>query len=490
MKTETRKTAVILGAAGALVAAAIWIDRSRAEGSEPSVPKTIAVDPARPDLPVEERCGGAPARATADLGVGKLGAALSAGTILRAGGGNVYAGFDLTTAAISTAGPRAPINLAIVIDRSGSMSGDRIEHAKRAAIGIVDRLGAGDRVALVQYDDSAQVVVSSIPTDRAGKDRLRGAIREMTLGGSTNLHGGMVLGRDEVQRTLAPGQVSRIILLSDGRANAGVVDPSQIADTARAAADKGVRITSVGLGLDYNEDLMEAIAEAGRGNYYFVKEASDLQKVVAGELTGIQATVATNVELRLRPACAGVEVREVIGYETRREGDTVVIPMADLFGNDGRKLLVSLSVPDRLNGPLGAIRAELSFRDATSGELRTAQVALGLEVSDDHVAASASIDKEVMAQVLKVQAAQSMRQAAQAYEQGDREGALQILGSTRSKLESDRGRYGISAAEAAPAMAGLTEMEEDAKAYAPGSAGGNSLLKGSKDKARKMSKGK
>ena len=489
MKPETRKTAAILGAAGALVAAAMWLDRSPAEGSEASPPKTIAADPVRPDTPTEERCGAAPARVTADLAAGKLGAALSAGTILRAGGGEVYAGFDLSMGQVAS-GPRPPLNLAIVIDRSGSMSGDRIVHAKSAAIGIVDRLGEQDRVALVQYDDAAQVVVPSIPTDRAGKDRLRGAIREMTLGGSTNLHGGMVLGQGEVQRTLAPGQVSRIILLSDGRANAGVVDPTQIADAARAAADKGVRITSVGVGLDYNEDLMEAIAEAGRGNYHFVKESSDLEKVVAGELSGIQATVATAVELRLRPSCAGVEITEVIGYESRREGDAVVIPMADLFGGDGRKLLVSLRVPDRVNGPVGAIRGELRYTDARSGETRTAEVALGLQVSDDHAAARASVDTDVMAQVLKVQAAQSMRQAAQAYEQGDRERAVQILGSTRTKLESDAGRFGVSAAAAAPAMAGLAEMEEDAKAYAPGSAGGKGLLKSSKDKARKMSKGK
>ena len=487
MKSESKKTIAILGAAGSLVAAAMILSRDAGGASSAATgTKTVA-----PETPTEvARCDGeAPARGDKDFGRGTLRAALSAGKILRGTGGSVHAAFDLS--ALSAAGgERPPLNLAIVIDRSGSMAGERLDYAKSAAIGIVERLDSKDRVALVQYDDNAQVVVSSIPTDRAGKDRLRGAIRELTVGGSTNLHEGMTLGRDEVQRTLSSGQVSRIILLSDGRANAGVIDQGAIADTARAAAEKGVRITSVGVGLDYNEDLMEAIAEAGRGNYYYVKNSIDLEKVMGGEMAGIQATVATGVELRLRAACAGVEIAEVIGYETRREGDTVVVPMADLFGGDSRKLLVALRVPDRQNGKLGAITGELVFRDARSGEQKKTSIALGVEVTDDHAAVNDSIDRDVMAQVLKAQAAQSMRQAAAAYEKGDKEGALSILRTTESKLEEQRGRFGISAAAAAPAIGGVAAMADEAARFDPTSGDGKDLLKRKKADARDMTKGK
>jgi Ca-activated chloride channel homolog len=488
MKAETKKTIAILGAAGSLVAAAMMLSRN-AGGASAGQPAGIKTG--QPEQPTEvARCDtDAPARGDKDFGRGTLRAALSAGKILRGTGGNVHAAFDLSALSAQTA-QRPPLNLAIVIDRSGSMAGDRLEYAKNAAIGIVERLDSRDRVALVQYDDNAQVVVSSIPADRAGKDLLRGAVRELVVGGSTNLHEGMTLGRDEVQRTLASGQVSRIILLSDGRANAGVIDQGAIADTARAAADKGVRITSVGVGLDYNEDLMEAIAEAGRGNYYYVKNSIDLEKVMAGEMAGIQSTVATNVELRLRSACAGVEIAEVIGYETRREGDTVIVPMADLFGGDSRTLLVALKVPDRQNGKLGAIHGELSFRDATSGELKKTSIALGVEVTDDHAAVDDSIDRDVMAQVLKAQAAQSMRQAAAAYEQGDKEGALSILRSSSISLEEQRGRFGVSAAAAAPAIGGLRAMADEAEKFDPSSGDGKDLLKRKKADARDLSKGK
>jgi Ca-activated chloride channel family protein len=486
MKSETKKTIAILGAAGTLVAAAMILDNTAGGstskstiGGETPIAKT---EPARCDTD-------APARADKDFGRGTLRAALSAGKILRGSGGQIHAAFELT-AGQAALGERPPLNLSIVIDRSGSMAGDRLEFARNAAIGIIDRLGERDRVALIQYDDSAQVVVSSIPTDAGGKDRLRGAIRELQVGGSTNLHEGMTLGRDEVQRTLASGQVSRIILLSDGRANAGVVDQTAIADTARAAANTGVRITSVGVGLDYNEDLMEAIAEAGRGNYYYVKNSVDLEKVMAGEMAGIQATVATAVELRLNAACAGVEITDVHGYEMRREGGLVIVPMADLFGGDSRKLLVQVKVPDRQNGRLGAIQGQLSFRDARSGETRTASIALAVEVTDDHAAANGSIDKDVMAEVLKAQAVVSMRQAAQAYEKGDKEGAISILRATESKLEADAGRYGVSAQAAAPAIGGLRGMADEAAMATPGSEDGKDLLKKNKARARDMSKGK
>jgi Ca-activated chloride channel family protein len=216
--------------------------------------------------------------------------------------------------------------------------------------------------------------------DREGKDKLRKALDAMNTGGGTNLHAGLVLGRQEAQRAYHQGEVSRVILLSDGHANEGIVDTPQIADAARDAANHGVRITAVGIGLDFNEDLMEAIAEAGRGNYHYVKEAHDLDGVIAGELAGVQATVATNVELRLRPACAGAKIVAVHGYESRREHDAVIVPMADLFGGDNRKLLVSMTVPDGTIGRVAALHAELVYRDAKNNEVRSRALDLGVEI--------------------------------------------------------------------------------------------------------------
>jgi Ca-activated chloride channel family protein len=440
---------------------------------------------------VAASCGGSPVPSRVETGFGRgtFGAALSAAKLLRGTGGSVFASVQLSALDVE-AGPRPPLDIALVIDRSGSMEEEnKLVRAKEAALGLVDRLGDKDRIALVQYDDAAQIVVPSIPVDREGKARLRKAIQGLEPGGSTNLHGGMTLGRDEVKRTLQPGAVSRVILLSDGLANAGISDPATIADTARAAADQGVRITTVGVGVEYNEDLMESIAEAGRGHYYYVRDAGSLEKVLAGELSAAQATVATGVELRLRPACSGVEISDVLGYDHHQDGDTTVVPLADLFGADHRSMVVSVKVPDRVAGNMGAIVATLRYRDARSGETSSKEIALGVEVTDDFHAVDASVDRDVMAQVLKAQAATTMRAAAAAYSKGDVAGAEKLARDKNEEMKEAVGHYHLDAAMTAPAMSSLSGFAAQAGEASVGSDEGKDLVKQTKATARALSKG-
>ncbi|HWM84358.1 MAG TPA: VWA domain-containing protein, partial [Kofleriaceae bacterium] len=478
MSPDSRKTAAILCAAGALVVAAVLLQRSAASGGQ-AAGATSSTDP-ETSTRVPASCDAPPgvgSRATARLGHGRAGGALSAGKILRGGGGQTFAAFDLAIDPVAT-GERQPLNLALVIDRSGSMRDEgKLDSAKQAALALIARLGERDRIALIQYDDLAQVVVPSVKADAEGKAELTRAVGAMQPGGSTNLHGGMTLARDEVQRTIAAGQVSRVILLSDGLANAGESNPAVITEAARMAADRGVRITSVGVGLDYNEDLMEAIAESGRGNYYYVRDATGLDQVLGGELSSAQATVATQVELHLRPACAGVEIGEVFGYQARREAGGVVVPLADLFGGDSRRMVVGLRIPDRVKGARGALHAELRYRDAASGETRTARLALALEVTDDHQAVEGSVDADVMAQVLAAQSAETMREAARAYEKGDATGAAAMLRSKGAEMKQQAGRYGIAAEKMAPALEEMSGFAAQAETVRLDSDDGKALLK-------------
>lgn len=492
MSPESRKTAVLVCAAGGLVVAALLLQKTPASGGAVGTRPTAGPEERPRPTPVD--CSapeGAAGRITASLSRGRATGALSAGKILRGGGGEVFASLDLVTDSSPIAGPRPALNIALVVDRSGSMESEgKLARAQEAALGLIDRLGAGDRIALVQYDDTAQVVVPSVAADEAGKARLRSAVSELRPGGSTNLHGGMTLGRDEVLRTLSAGQVSRVILLSDGLANAGESSPSVITDAARMAADRGVRITAVGVGLQYNEDLMEAIAESGRGGYYYVRDAAGLAAVLSGELAAAQATALAQVELRLRPACAGVEIGQVFGYETRREGDAVVVPLADLAGGDSRRLVVQIRVPDRNAGMRGAISAELRYVDRATGEAGRAELALALEVTDDHHAAMKSVDAEVMAHVLKAQAAETLRTAARAYEKGDAAGAAALLRESRARMAEEGGRLGVPAAALAPAFDGMDQFAAEAEANKPGSVEGKAMLKKRKSDARQLSKGK
>jgi Ca-activated chloride channel family protein len=233
---------------------------------------------------------------------------------------------------------------------------------------------------------------------------------------------------------------------------------------------------------------MESIAEAGRGQYHYVKVASDLDKVIADELAGIQATVATNVELHLKAPCAGVQVAEVLGYESHRDGDTVVDPMTDLFGGDSRKLLVKVHVPDGDKGKIGALFGELVFKNASGGELQRTAVSLGVDRTEDGTVASASVDSDVMAQVIQLDAAKTIRDAAQRYESGDQAGAVQALDASRHEIERKSAMYKIAPSKSADVLGELQGMSGAASAYAPDSTEGKDMLKSTKQKARVMSK--
>src|SRR5207245_10292972 len=162
------------------------------------------------------------------------------------------------------------------------------------------------------------------------------------------------------------------ILLSDGQANVGMVDLASLGTVAQAAAEQGIHVTTVGLGLDYNEDLMEALAERGRGQYYYVKDAASLERVFAGELRALEATVATQLELRIEPAAPGVEILDVPGYPLRRVGAAALVPLADLAGGETRKIVVKLRAPVHTLGAQPIVRATLAFAEARSGAARHA----------------------------------------------------------------------------------------------------------------------
>jgi hypothetical protein len=162
--------------------------------------------------------------------------------------------------------------------------------------------------------------------------------------------------------------------------------------------------------------------------------------------------------------------------------------MADLFGGDSRKLLVSLKVPDKDLGKIGTIWGELVFRDASGGELKRTSVSLGVNRTDDTKLAIDSVDQDVMAQVIQLDTARTMREAAKSYESGDQAGAIRHIEEGRRNIQSKAAMYKIAPAKSASSFGELDSLQGQASAYAPGSSEGKGMLKASKQKARTMSK--
>lgn len=484
------KTIAILCAAGGLIAASVILGNR--QSSRASAPSGAAPGAALP-TPIGKApgCSDKVSAATQskDFGHGKLSAALSGQRLLHGSDGEMFLSLELATNDVISK-ERPPMSLAIVIDHSGSMQGKSLQQAKKAARGLLDQLSEQDSVAIVQYDDHAEVLQAMQRLDVETRDHMHNIIKGIRADGSTNLHGGLTLGRDEVMRNLTKGGVNRVILLSDGKANVGMTDPASLGRVALEASDKGVRLTAVGLGLEYNEDLMEALAENGRGNYYYVQHASDLAAVFSGELKSIQGTVATNAQIVLKPACAGVEIVEVFGYNTKRVGDKVIVPMADIYGGDARKLVVRVRVPAKDIGRKNVVFAELSFDDAQKGGRSTTSLALGVEISNDVAAVEKSVNKDVIAQSLEVESAKVLRQAAHAYKAGNVAGASGLNRAWRKKALGRAAQFDLAPAASGAIMGELDDQDKTINTATPTSARGKGLVKRSKARAREMSKSK
>jgi Ca-activated chloride channel family protein len=192
---------------------------------------------------------------------------------------------------------RTPLAIAIVIDRSGSMHGDKLEQAKRSAVDIINRLHDHDSVSVISYDNDPEVHLELMPVPSA-RIFIEHHLQNIYPRGGTNLHGGWLKGAE----TLAPrsnGQeLCRVILLSDGQANEGVIRTDLICEHVSELARAGISTTTVGFGLDFNEELMTAMANAGQGNAWYGERVEDLQDSFDAEMSFLTYLVFKSIEVK------------------------------------------------------------------------------------------------------------------------------------------------------------------------------------------------
>jgi|GEM_PF-446280 len=263
---------------------------------------------------------------------------------------------------------RLPLNIALVIDQSGSMGSERkLEYAKRAASFVVQNLTASDRLALIAYETDVHPIVTSQPVQY--KDHFLRRILDLRPAGSTNLSGGMLEGYAQVGEALAAGQVNRILVLSDGLANRGITDPMLLQNICKEKVTSGISLSAFGVGLDYNEDLMLALAEYGNGNYYFIASPEKIPAIFSNELRGLLAVGAQNVTLWV-DIPAEVKLLDTYGYLYERQGNRVRISLGDVFSNERRKILLQLQPPSDYSGTEGFADVSLVYDDVISGGTR------------------------------------------------------------------------------------------------------------------------
>ncbi|MEB3264582.1 MAG: VWA domain-containing protein, partial [Synechococcus sp.] len=195
--------------------------------------------------------------------------------------------------------PRPPLNLALVIDRSGSMAGQKLSYARKAARFLAQQLTSRDRLAIVSFDQLVEVHVPSRP---AGDPQpFLEAINRIHSRGATGLFDGWLEGAKQVAAHLDPAALNRVLLLSDGEANQGLTDPREIAAKVGGLTQRGISTSAFGLGDGFDEDLMGAIAGAGDGTLAFIDSPARLEDLYASELQGLATTLGRRVSLGVRP---------------------------------------------------------------------------------------------------------------------------------------------------------------------------------------------
>jgi Ca-activated chloride channel family protein len=233
---------------------------------------------------------------------------------------------------------RLPLNLAVVLDRSGSMEGSKLEKARQAAAYLARQIGRNDRYALVTYDDQTEVLIPSTPGHHL--QEFIGRIAGIRCGGSTALYDGLVAGAEQVRNHASREYLNRVLLLSDGLANVGPSSPRDLAGLARELRSENLSISTIGVGDDYNEDLMVAVAEASHANYYYVQDVESLPSIFAKELNGLQSIVARDIRIVIE-AQPGFELIEVIGYpESTPHNNRITFTLPDYTAGQERDFYV------------------------------------------------------------------------------------------------------------------------------------------------------
>lgn len=328
---------------------------------------------------------------------------------------------------------RPPLNLGLVIDRSGSMTGrNKMTFAREAAAFAVGQLRPTDRASVTIFDEVVETIAPNAPAEN--KARLAALVRAVEPRGSTDLHGGWAEGVKQVGGHRLAAGVNRVILLSDGQANHGETNPDTICGHVTGARHEGVATTTMGVGDDYNEDLLEKMARAGDGNYYYISSPVQLTDIFQSELKELIATVGSAVSLGIEPA-EGVAVERVLNEYDRLPTGRYKLP--NLVAGMPVYTVVRLTVPAR-TGETEVARFRVAWDAPGVAGRQVATVALRLPAVDGAAWDTLAPDVTVEEQVALLRIARAKREASRRSHLGDLAGARLCVAESRELVDAAR----------------------------------------------------
>jgi Ca-activated chloride channel family protein len=334
---------------------------------------------------------------------------------------------------------RPAVNLAIVLDRSGSMTGQKLEKAKKAAIEALRRLGKQDIFSVIIYDHNVETIVPAQPAHNT--EWIEAKIRQIQAGGNTALFGGVSQGASEIRKNIGGEYVHRIILLSDGIANVGPSTPEDLGRLGAALIKEAISVTTVGVGTDYNEDLMARLSQNSDGNSYFVESSRDLPRIFAAELGDVLNVVAKKVHVIIE-CPEGITPVKIIGRDGRIKGRSVELSMNQLYGGQEKYALVEIQLRGGKNGQeMEIAKARVSYDNPFTLKRETASGLVRAQFSDDFKKIEKSTNVEVKREYELNRNALEQERAIGFSDKGQIPSAVQTLKSSAEKLKDFGMKY-------------------------------------------------
>lgn len=347
---------------------------------------------------------------------------------------------ELTAVQGSTA--RAPVDLALVLDRSGSMGGEPLAKAKEAARTLVKRLGTDDRLALVHFGTEATLALGARVMDDEGRRTALEAIERIVDDGGTNMSGALEAAAKALDDAgVREKAVRRIVLLSDGEANEGLEGPA-LTELVRRLAGRGPRVSALGLGAEFDEDQLFDLAIAGGGHYRYLSNGDEVAAAFTKELSKAAATAATNVVLSLETA-PGIELVSVFGFDAAIAGGRVELPIADIAAGDVRRVVLRVKANGSDVGTRALLGARATYEDLLADRRPSmSEARAAVSVTRDASEIASSWDRDAARVGLKARFGGSMLGAAGAYEKNDLAAAEGILDGALSSMRLEAAALG------------------------------------------------
>lgn len=390
--------------------------------------------------------------------------------------GDTWVGIWIDAPAVARPRTRAPMSVSLVVDTSGSMAGDKIQNARVAAQSLLESLSDGDIVSIYAFSSGVTEIAAPTVMSSATRGLLMQRISLLQAAGGTNMWDGMQVGVSRMSQAPATHPLRRIFLISDGHANIGPSDPMSLGNLAAGATEYGTQITAIGVGYDYDQSTLGALAVRSSGRLYHLGESHQMAAILQQELQMLSNSVALNAYIEVVPA-PGVVIVEGATTGAVIESGRLRYPLGAVHAGQRREVLFRARIDTSSLGSRQLATARLVYETPSEREQRVQAVPIAYEVTRDRAATERSVAPRVVAMVADHEAAEAQRQAAALMQQGQSQQAAVVLENAQRRVEATaaaapppaRARLQARASSlgtaSSAASSARTESEQRARSY-------------------------